>query len=126
MSKTKKRHIAETINKKAIQDLYNSSVQALGRMESEGGKDKETLTLLNGLDTELDLVVGERVEKPALAVETQTNLVYMVEEQAQTGDELLSALRSKILPPEPKPSTKGSKMKTTSSTSVGGSVAQKR
>lgn len=49
-------------------------------MESEGGKDKETLTLLNGLDTELDLVVGERVEKPALAVETQTNLVYMVEE----------------------------------------------
>ena len=106
MSKSKQKQVAETLNKKAIKELFDTSVKELKALESDNYRDKECLTLLHGLDAELDL--KEEVNKIALTVETQTQLVYNVEESAQTSDELLQGLKSKIFPSDRKVPTKQS------------------
>ncbi len=78
MSKSKKKHVAETLNKKAIKELYTTTLKELSKLDNENTREKECLTLLHGLDTELDIVMGDHA-KPAFTVETQTNLKYLVE-----------------------------------------------
>ncbi len=78
VSKTKQKQIAETANKKAVKELYDTTVNQMSKLEKEKYKEKEVLTLLHGLDADLDLK-GQTDEKPTLAVETQTNLKYHIE-----------------------------------------------
>lgn len=95
VSKTKQKQIAETANKKAIKELYDTTVQELGKLEKDRYKEKEVLTLLHDISKDLDLK-GPKDEKPALEVETQTTVKYFIDQTDQTGDELLSDLKGRI------------------------------
>lgn len=60
-----------------MKELYDETVSDLSKLEKDRYRDKEVLTLMHGLNAQMDLVMPEET-RPTLEVETQTPVKYSV------------------------------------------------